>query len=97
MTPDLEFRTRLGAPTKLSPADRLVSELDGEYYKLSEAADLIGVSASTLRRLLKSDKVKAPTYQIKRGEMTVYVYTPDDIAEIKQYYADSKIPSKRGH
>lgn len=95
MTPDLEPRERPGHPSRLSPADRLVSELDGEFYKLSEVAEIVGVSQMTLRRLLHNDKIDAPSYQIKRGKMTIYVYTPEDIQEIKRYYQSSRLPIKR--
>ena len=78
----------------ISPADRLIAEQEGLYYKLSEAADLVGKSQNTLRRLMRSKKVKAPSYEIKQGDMTMYLYTAEDIEEIRNYYGAQK-PQKR--
>jgi hypothetical protein len=69
-----------------SPADRLISSLDGTFYKLSEAAQLVGRSDITLRRLIHKKKVKAPSYQIRQGSSKYYLFTPEDIEELKSYY-----------
>lgn len=82
---------------KASPADRLVSNLDGEYYKLTEAAAIVGVSPTTLRRLMrrKGTGLAAPSYKIQQGEMLVYLYSADDINELRVYFAAGKVPSRR--
>jgi hypothetical protein len=89
-------RAAVTAGNRISPADRLISELDGIFYKLTEAAEIVGVSSMSLRRLLKNPDVKAPTYQIERGKMTVYIYTEQDIQELTDYYSKSRVPVKRG-
>lgn len=71
---------------QMSPVDREIAKLDGVYYKLREAAPLVGVSPTTLRRLLSSDEVKAPSKELLLGQMVVYLYTPEDIEELREYY-----------
>lgn len=72
-----------------TPAEKYIADLDGEYYRLSEVADLVGVSPGTLRRLIKSPKkkVKAPSYEGHLGRMPIYVFSRDDLEEIRAYYA----------
>jgi predicted transcriptional regulator len=70
------------------PSDALISSLDGTYYKLSEAVILTGKSASTLRRLMKKNLVKAPSGMVRQGKNTYYLYTPEDIQEIRDYYTE---------
>lgn len=72
----------------VSPADRLISSLEGTYFKLTEVADLLGKSEITLRRLIKKNVVKAPSFQIRQGENLYYLYTPDDVEELRKYYGN---------
>ena len=87
----------LAHDTKASPADRLVSNLDGEYFKLTEAAVIVGVSPTTLRRLMRRKGVglRAPSYKIQQGKMLVYLYSADDINELRLYFAAGRVPGKR--
>lgn len=78
----------------VSPADRLVAEQSGQYYKLSEVATVVGKSSATIRRLMRMGRVKAPSYQIRQGDMLVYLFTPEDIEEIRNYFGSQK-PEKR--
>jgi len=71
----------------ISPAARLVSALDGQYYLLSEVADILGKDQMTIRRAMYNKKVKAPSYEVWEGKMKVYAYTPDDIQELKDFFA----------
>ena len=79
----------------VSPADRLVSELDGTYYKLTEAAKILNVAPITLRRLMRKHGIKAPSYQVNQGEMKVYLYTPDDLEELSEYFIAQRTPTER--
>ena len=71
----------------VSPAARLVSALDGQYYMLSEVAAILGKDPMTLRRAMYKNKVNAPSFEVWEGNMKVYAYTPEDIAELKAYFA----------
>jgi hypothetical protein len=97
MNTKVEPRDEVAHETKVSPADRLVSNLDGTFYKLTEAAEIVGVSATTLRRLMRRSNtgLKAPSFQIRQGEMLVYLYSADDIDELRVYFASGRVPSKR--
>jgi hypothetical protein len=74
--------------TKLDPATRLVRSLKGEYYKLSEAAEMLGCPESTLRALIKEateggDIAGAPKQWLPFGKQRIYLYTPEDIERIR--------------
>lgn len=78
--------TQLEPSKRVSPPDRLISQLDGVYFKLGEAAQLVNRSPITLRRLIRKNLLKAPSYQVRQGANFYYLYTPDDIEELKRYY-----------
>jgi len=73
---------------KASPAEEYVRNLDGEFYLLSEVAEIVGVTKNTLRRLVtnKEKRVKAPSYTGALGGMNIYIFSRADIEEIKEYY-----------
>lgn len=83
--------------TKASPADRLVSNLPGKWWKLTEAAEALEVSPTTLRRLMrrKGTGLAAPSYKISQGEMVVYLYSADDIQELRSYLSQGRVPTRR--
>ena len=68
------------------PADRLLSDLDGTYYKLTEVGKLVGVSESRLRRLIRNTSVTAPSRQIWQGGMKVFLYSPEDVEEVREHF-----------
>lgn len=92
-----ENRTR-----RLSPAARLVTSLDGDYYMISEVAKILGKSTQTIRRTMYENRVKAPSKQVRQGGMTVYLYSSEDIEELRGYFAaqveerDRNVPTVRG-
>jgi len=69
----------------LSPIDRKFADLPpGKYYKLTDAARLIGVSPSWLRRRLNKAGIKAPSMVLPQGDAPpAYVYTQADIEELR--------------
>lgn len=77
------------------PSDRLISSLPGTYYKLSEVSILVGRSEASLRRLMRKRLLKAPSYQVDQGKNTYYLYTPEDVAEIKHHYEQEATVRKR--
>lgn len=80
----------------MSPVDRVISELDGNYYKLSETAKIVGVAESTLRRLLRREVLPIPSKVLMMGEGWAYLFTEEDIDLIKQYYQDKSFGSTKG-
>ena len=69
-----------------SPADRLIAKLEGgPYYKLTEVAEKLSCSVSTLRRLVDSPDLKAPSYETKTGQMKLYLYTEEDVEELRKH------------
>lgn len=70
----------------VSPADRIMAELPGTYYRLTEVAELLRLSPKTLRRAIHKGVHTAPSHQVTIGGMQMYLYTPEDIDELKEYY-----------
>lgn len=73
---------------RISPVDRIMAELDGTYYRLSEVAKILNRSPGTIRRHIGRPGLKAPSYQIERGKLQIYLYTPQDIEELKGYFGE---------
>lgn len=73
---------------RLSPAEAYVRSLPGENYLLTEVAEEVGMNPHTIRRLIKADppRVKAPSYIGSLGKQEIYVFTAEDLAEVKAYY-----------
>jgi|694.fasta_scaffold04974_32 DNA-binding transcriptional MerR regulator len=69
-------------PKGYSPTVRFVRSLPGEYYMVSEAAKMIGVSPHTLRQYV-SDPNLSPTKCANFGKVRIYLYTMEDIQKIQ--------------
>jgi len=79
----------------MDPATRLVRTLPGNYKKLSEAAEILGVSDDTLRTLLqeavsKGDASGAPSKFAMMGRTRIYLYTDEDIERIRGILAERR-------
>lgn len=81
-------------PSFITPVDRLISSLDGVYYKLSEVAEILGRSPTTIRRATKNQNIKAPSYQITQGKNLYYLFTPEDVEELRRHYGN-RAPERR--
>lgn len=84
---EIRPRTRAKKKTEgaVSPVDRQLAQLPGDYTKLTDAAAQLGCSVSTLRRLLWNQDLRAPSYEMLMGRSIVYLYTPEDITELRAY------------
>lgn len=83
----IEKREENFAPrNKLTSADRIMAQLDGTYYRLSEVSDILGVSKNKLRKMLHVKEVSAPSYKLRHGGMDMYLYTQADIDELRDYF-----------
>ena len=40
----------------------------------------------TIRRAMYKGRVNAPSYEVWEGKMKVYIYTADDIQELREYF-----------
>jgi len=78
----------------LDPSTRFVRSLDGDYFMLREAAEILGVKHTLLRSLMRSDDNKdrslEPTFCTFFGKVKLYLYTKDDIARIRVYLTKRK-------
>lgn len=54
---------------------------------VSEVAKILDKSQITIRRAMYDKKVNAPSKQVKQGGMTVYLYSPEDIEELREYFS----------
>lgn len=74
------------------PATRFVRQLPGDWYKLSEAAELIGVSHSTLRKLISDDREGlVPGHFAMFGKNRIYLYSDDDIERLRKHFESREI------
>lgn len=73
---------------KVSPAETYVRNLPGKNYLLSEVAKMVDMDSHTIRRLIKADpqRVNAPSLIGRMGNQEIYVFTEDDVEEIRAYY-----------
>lgn len=61
---------------------------------VSEVAEILKKSQITIRRAMYDKKVNAPSLEVEQGGMKVYLYTPEDIQELKAYFAP-KLTTRR--
>ena len=60
---------------------------------LSEVAATLKVSAPALRRLLGKEGLKAPSKEYRSGNYWVYIYTPEDVRELREHF-DQRITQR---
>lgn len=81
-----------GTNSRKSPATIILESLDGEFLTMRQMAERIGVHTETMRRLCKAKdsegnfKVQAPSKAVQTGDMTIYLFTPEDVQEIEEYF-----------
>lgn len=76
----------------MDPTTRFVRSLDGDYFMLREAAEMLGVHHRTLRTLIHEypDQELGPSYVAYMGKVKIYLYTREDIEAIRQHMADRR-------
>lgn len=80
-------------PKRKSPAHILLDSLPDKYLTTRQVAEHFGVDINTIRRLSKarrpdgSKRVQAPSQAVVSGEMVIYAYSEEDIAELTDYFA----------
>jgi hypothetical protein len=80
-----------------APATRMIEALPEGYLTARQVADKFEVNIETVRRLARAkdgdgkDRFVGPSKAAKSGELIIWVYTPDDVAELAEYFGD-RIP-----
>lgn len=71
----------------LDPTTRFVRSLDGDYFMLREAAEMLGVHHRTLRTLIRDfgDQELGPSFVAYMGKVRIYLYTREDIEAIREH------------
>lgn len=69
-----------------SPVMKYVRNLEGgPYLTAIEVAKEVGVSVQAIRKYAKSSDLKAPSKYAPFGNLKIYLYTQEDVQEIKDY------------
>lgn len=87
MTDRVGLETRPPEITRKSGVRSIIAQVDGDYYTTSEVAKELGVSVGTIRRWYRATELglKAPSKKITRGKLTIYLYTEDDLEELRLF------------
>lgn len=83
-----------------APATRLIEALPDDLLTARQVATHFDVSIETIRRLGRAElsdgtpKFKAPSKAARTGDLIVWLYTPEDVKELAEYFG-SKAPAPR--
>lgn len=70
------------------PSTRFVRSLSGEYFKLSEAAAMLGVSQVSLRKFIREGTEGfTPSKAVWFGKLKIHLYTREDVDRIRALLA----------
>ena len=76
---------------RIAPSVRFVRSLEGTYYLLREAAEMLEVSPRTLRNFIDKDNdLLGPSFFTYLGKIKIYLYTEDDIKRLREYITEQK-------
>jgi hypothetical protein len=78
-----------------APAIAYVRSLGMNALVASQVADEVGCSVQLVRKLQKDDSFKAPSFQVPYGKNKIFLYTPEDVEEIRQYVINQRKPKVR--
>lgn len=93
MKPEILDAKDVVTESRLSPAQRIINALEGEYLTMRQVSELCDVHIETLRRLCRTEKVNAPSRATRRGKLVIYLFTPEDVEEVKAYFENrDKLP-----
>jgi transposase len=70
---------------RIDPMTRALRMLGKDRYSLREAAEILGISSRTLRKLKDDYEHLGPSYAAKVGKNHMWVYTSADIAKIREH------------
>jgi hypothetical protein len=75
-----------------APATRLIESLPPDLLTARQVAEKYDVSIETIRRLGRqkdadgNPRFKAPSKAARTGDLVVWLYTPEDLTELAQYF-----------
>lgn len=72
--------------TRVSPVTALLNDIEGDYLTMRQTAQKVDVHIETLRRLCRTSRVNAPSKAVTRGSMVIYLFTPEDVQEVEDYF-----------
>lgn len=81
-------------PVRDTPVHRFVNQLrakDGVHYRTTaEVSADLGVSVGWIHKIQRNPSVRAPSKTAYLGRVKVYLYTPEDVEEIRRYLVDQQ-------
>lgn len=80
---------------QLSPAKAFVAALGVDGKTMNEVATELGISRTYMLKLLEVESLKAPSLVAPFGTRKIYVYTPEDREELREYLARERTPVPR--
>lgn len=84
-TPTPRDRTNEHPYLNTSPIALVMAQLEGTFYTITETSKITGIPVSTLRRWYRTSETKAPSKEVHNGKQKIYLYTPEDLEELKQH------------
>ncbi len=81
-------------PRRKSPAQLIIESLGDDYKTMKMMAARYDVNVETIRRLCKATnadgtkRVKAPSKAVQQGELTIFLFTKDDVKELDEYMSN---------
>jgi hypothetical protein len=78
-----------------APAIAYVRSLGIDAQVSSQVAEELGVSVQLVRKLRTSGDFKAPSLEVPFGKNKIFLYTPEDVEELRAYVQRSRTPRPR--
>lgn len=78
---------------KIGPAQAYINSLGIGAKSQAQVARELGVSIVTVRKLMTVPELNAPSYIADWGKRQIYIYTPEDVAELRAYLAKQRSPA----
>lgn len=78
-----------------APAIAYVRSLGMDALVASQVADEINCSVQMVRKLQKDPGIKAPSYEVPYGKNKIYLYTHEDVEELRRYLLAQRQPRAR--
>jgi transposase len=83
-----------------APATRIIEQLPKGMLTARDVATKFDVNIETVRRLARAKdadgnkRFKAPSKAATSGELVIWVYTPEDIKELAEYFGERTAPKR---
>jgi hypothetical protein len=99
-TPQIVDASEIKRVPKKAPATRMIEALPPDLLTARQVAEKFEVNIETIRRLARAkdaegnDRFNAPSKAAKSGELIIWVYTPEDVDELAEYFG-RRIPKTK--